>query len=69
VVFRECTPDVAEMILALKEVVKVDNVWTRDAYVAEHKKLLGKRAMTDQELQARRGFYVIDNAASKQLIE
>jgi hypothetical protein len=59
VIFREATPEVVKMIVELKEILQVKNIWTEDEYRTEAKALLGKRALTPAELQTRRGYYKI----------
>ena len=59
-IFREASPEVAEMIMQLKEVVRVENVWTVDEYRRMARELLGKKALNPAELQNRRGYFLID---------
>src|SRR5690606_8295649 len=57
-IFREASPEVAEFILGLKEIVNVENVWTEEDNRRMAKELLGKRAKTPDQVQRDRGFYV-----------
>ena len=59
VVFREATPEVAKLILGLKEILEVENITSEDQYKIEAKKLLGRKAMTPQQIQEDRGYYVV----------
>ena len=60
VLFREASTEVAELIVSLKELVLVENIWTTQQYRHHVRQLLGKQALTPQQLQLRRGYYVLD---------
>lgn len=62
-IFREASPEVAQLILGLKEIVQVENIWTVDEYKVHAKKLLGRNAMTPEQVQGERGYYVVSNAS------
>lgn len=62
-IFREASPEVAEMILDLKEVLKIENIWNEEQYRTTARELLGKYGKTAEELQQQRGYYVMRNLA------
>lgn len=62
-IFREASPEVAEMILDLKEVLKIENIWNEEQYRTTARELLGKYGKTAEELQQQRGYYVTRNLA------
>jgi hypothetical protein len=59
VIFREASSEVAALLVQLKEIVRVENVWTVEEYRESVRKLLGKKALTETELQERRGYFVV----------
>lgn len=61
VIFREASPEVAQLVFALKEILEVKNIWTVDEYRQEAKKLLGRAAMTPDQVQEDRGYYIVGN--------
>lgn len=69
VIYREATSDVADLVVQLKEVLAVRNVWTVEEYREGVKALLGKRALTEDELQARRGYYVVGSAIPRKSVK
>ncbi|KAI3632668.1 hypothetical protein MIR68_009310 [Amoeboaphelidium protococcarum] len=59
VIFREASPEVAELVYGLKELVKLENVWTEDQYKREAKEVLKSKAMSSDEQQELRGYQII----------
>lgn len=57
-IYREATPETAEMILQLKEILKVENIWSAEEYRQSARPLLGKYGKTVEELQQHRGYYI-----------
>jgi hypothetical protein len=65
VIFREATPDVMDLILESKEALAVKNIWTEEEYREIGRKLLKAKALTDDELQVRRGYYKSGSLVNK----
>jgi hypothetical protein len=62
-IFREASPEIAQLILGLKEVVQVENIWNVEEYKEKVKILIGREAMTPEQVQEQRGYYIVGNAA------
>lgn len=69
VVFREASPAVAKLILELKELVQVENIWTEEQYREEARPLIGKKARTLEEQCDHIGFRILGNLGDKPLYE
>jgi ribosomal protein L30/L7E len=65
-IYREATPETAEMILQLKEVLQVENIWNENEYRQSAAPLLGKFGKTLEELQQHRGYYLVGNLIQQQ---
>lgn len=65
VIFKAPTEELATRLFELKEIIKVENIWTEEEYRTQAKCLLGSKALTSDELQQRRGYYVLKNAVEK----
>lgn len=62
-IYREATPEVADLILSLKEILDVENIWTVEEYKLSVRAQLGRRVKSPSEVQSERGYYVVGNAA------
>jgi hypothetical protein len=69
VIYREASPEVAKLVLELKELVNVENVWTEEDYRREARSLLGRHGMTPEEHQAHRGYFVVGNVSRRSLFD
>jgi hypothetical protein len=58
VIYREATSEVAELILELKEVLEIENIWTVEEYRNKVREDLKSKGLTIEERQERRGYFI-----------